>query len=278
LGIGRAASSDICWDMGNESCPELPEVQHVVHAAGLAHTLSKNAHEAEAFNRVNLEGTRQLMQALEKMSPKSFVFLSTVAVYGLQKGDLISESQPLQGSSPYAQSKIRAEEVVREFCKSNSIDCLILRLPLVAGLRPPGNLGAMSKSIRKGRYLRIAKAQARKSMVMAEDIATLVRDWIGSPDVQNPIRPSGTYNLTDGQHPTLHQLEDYLCLKWGRSGLPTIPANFARLMGKAGDLIPGFPFTTNTYTKLTSTLTFSDAKARAELGWNPKPVLQWAWG
>jgi nucleoside-diphosphate-sugar epimerase len=278
LGIGRNAESDIQWYMGNESCPELPEFNHVVHTAGLAHTLPKNAQEAEAFNRVNVEGTRQLLHSLEKNPPNSFVFLSTVAVYGMEEGEDISESHQLLGSSPYAQSKIRAEELVSEFCKRNAIDCLILRLPLVAGVQPPGNLGAMSKAIRKGRYLRIGKAQARKSMVLAEDIATLFLDWIGDTEIQPPKRPSGTYNLTDGHHPSLHQIEDSLCLKWGRKGLPTIPENLARLMGKAGDLIPGFPFTTNTYTKLTSTLTFSDAKARAELGWNPRPVLEGEWG
>jgi nucleoside-diphosphate-sugar epimerase len=278
VGIGRNAESDIQWCMGNESCPELLEFNHVVHAAGLAHTLPKNAHEAAAFNCVNVEGTRQLLQAIEKNPPKSFVFLSTVAVYGMEMSEGISESHPLHGSSPYAQSKIRAEGLVREFCKHNAIDCLILRLPLVAGVQPPGNLGSMSKAIRTGRYLRIGKAQARKSMVLAEDIAALVLNWIGNPEMQPTTRPSGTYNLTDGHHPSLHQLEDYLCRKWGRRGIPAITAPMAGLIGKAGDIIPGLPFNSQTYTKLCSTLTFSDAKARAELGWNPRSVLDGEWG
>jgi nucleoside-diphosphate-sugar epimerase len=159
-----------------------------------------------------------------------------------------------------------------------SIENLILRMPLVAGKNPPGNLGDMSKAIRTGRYFRIVEAQPRKSVVLAEDIAALVRNCLGYSEKQPTMCLSGTYNLTDGHHLSLHQLEDYLWRKWRKIGLPSIPSSLARLMGKAGDLIPGFPFTTSTYTKLTSTLTFSETKARAELGWNPRPVLEGEWG
>ena len=44
-----------------------------------------------------------LCKALEKAGiPKALVFISTVAVYGCEYGDLITEEYPLDGTTPYA--------------------------------------------------------------------------------------------------------------------------------------------------------------------------------
>ena len=49
--------------------------------------------------------------ALEKVGvPKALVFISTVAVYGRDFGELITELHPLNGNTPYAKSKIMAEK------------------------------------------------------------------------------------------------------------------------------------------------------------------------
>ena len=80
------------------------------------------------------------------------MFLSvTIAVYGREAGraDLRGASaSPVQ--VPYAKSKIQAEEVVQQWCSMYNINYLILRLPLVVGKQPPGNLGAISVAIRNG--------------------------------------------------------------------------------------------------------------------------------
>ena len=79
------------------------------------------------------------------------------------------------GGTPYADSKIQAEELLREWGKLNNVNMLILRLPLLVGENPPGNLGSMIRAIKKGYYFRIGDGSARRSMVLAEDIAEVVR-------------------------------------------------------------------------------------------------------
>ena len=54
-------------------------------------------------------------------------------------------------------SKIDAEAEVVSWCKKNDVEFLILRLPLISGPNPPGNLGALYKAIQKGYYFRIGK-------------------------------------------------------------------------------------------------------------------------
>ncbi len=197
--------------------------------------------------------------------PKNFVFISTVSVYGLEKGENISEEFPLNGSSAYAKSKMRAEEWLSEWAVNNEINLLVLRLPLVVGPNPPGNLGAMINGIKTGRYFRIGLGNARKSAVLANDVGHIIIRSIGK---------KGVYNLTDGYHPSFGELEELIATQLGKKPPRSIPLNLVKILAKAGDWIGGeFPINTLRLEKITSTLTFSDEKARKELGWAPHRVI-----
>jgi nucleoside-diphosphate-sugar epimerase len=53
-----------------------------------------------------------------------------------------------------------------------------------------------------------------------------------------------------------------------------IPPTFAHILAKIGDKIGNkSPINTDRLKRIQSELTFSDKKARLELGWNPEPVL-----
>lgn len=266
--IGRDASNQVVCDLA-VTVPVLGQVDMVVHAAGKAHIYPKTAAEKQAFFDVNVKGTANLVTALTASLPKRFVFISTVAVYGLEQGSLLDENTPLLGTSPYAQSKIQAEVMIQEWCSKHQIPCLILRLPLVVGKNAPGNLGKMLHAIEKGRYVRIAKGDARKSAVLASDVADLVQQWL-----QNPEPCSGIYHVTDGYHPSFFEIEERIRTHFQRKAIPTIPSWLGRLLGRIGDFIPGSPFTSQTVAKITHTFTFSDTKARTEIGWVSKSVLE----
>lgn len=239
----------------------------VIHAAGKAHQTPKNQVEAQQFFDVNVLGTANLLNALETpRQPKSFVFISTVAVYGLQKGNKITEDSPLNALDPYGLSKIEAEHLVQEWCKKKGVICTILRLPLIVGPNPPGNLGAMIKGIQNGYYFNIAGGNSKKSMVLASDIAKfiLIAAEFG-----------GIYNLTDGIHPTFNELSRTISLQLGRKFVPNMPLFFAKILAKIGDLIGDkFPVNSNKLAKIMAPLTFDDTKARKAFGWNPTPVLK----
>jgi len=239
----------------------------VVHAAGKAHTFPKTQLEKQEFYRVNLQGTKNLCKLLEKAGvlPRAFIFISTVSVYGLDNGEKITEDFPLNGSSPYAESKILAEHWLQEWADKNAIKLGIVRLPLVVGPMPPGNLGAMIAGIQTGKYLSIGNASARKSMVWAEDVAKII------PFL---AKKGGIYNLTDGYHPSFRELENIIAGSLDSRKPLRIPSWAAYALAKMGDVIgDAFPFNSAKLQKITSTLIFDDSKAVKELGWNPSPVL-----
>ena len=252
-------------DLSN-AVPEFSEpFKKIVHAAGLAHIIPKSKQSEQRFFDVNVTGTLHLLKGLDKLPqlPENFIFISTIAVYGVDTGENIDETAPLNGSSPYAQSKAEAEAEVERWGKKNNVRVLILRLPLIVGANPPGNLGAMIRSIKRGYYFRIGDGNARRSMVLAEDVASLILKC-------NTC--SGIYNLTDGIHPTIRELDEAIALKLGAK-IKALPQPIVQLATRAGDIIPLIPINSVKLEKLTSTLTFSDVKARKELGWNPRGVI-----
>ncbi len=250
---------------------EVPNFMHhfdlVIHAAGKAHIIPKTIFEIQEFFNINVKGTSNLLKGLEESGlPEQFVFISSVAVYGQEIGSNISENNSLLAKDPYGLSKIQAEDLVQEWCKKNNVTCTILRLPLLVGDNPPGNLGAMIRGIRKGYYFNIAGGSAKKSMVLAEDVAKYIL---------KVAEIGGVYNLTDGYHPSFYELSNYIALQLGKKKPMDIPIFIAKRIAKLGDFMGSkAPLNTNKLTKITSDLTFNDSKARDAFGWNPTPVLE----
>ena len=247
--------------------PILPEADLVIHAAGKAHSVPKTKAQEKEFFDVNVKGTENLIKALERCAdlPKSFVFISSIAVYGFDEGILIDESFPLSANDAYGKSKIEAEKLIIDWCELNEINCTILRLPLLAGSNPPGNLGAMIKGIQKGYYVNIAGGKAKRSMVMREDVASIIL---------KASQKGGIYNLTDGHHSSFAELSEVIAKQLNKPNPFNIPLWFAKLMAFGGDLIGDkAPINSKKLGKITKDLTFADDKARIALGWKPEPVI-----
>ena len=238
----------------------------VLHAAGKAHSIPKTKEEEKVFYDVNYQGTLNLCKALEKTNlPKAFVFISTVAVYGLETGENITEVYPLNGDTPYALSKIQAEQFLTEWCRKNNVVLSIIRPSLIAGPNPPGNLGAMIKGIKTGKYLSIAGGKARKSVLMVHDIARLL------PAL---IEKGGVYNVCDDSQPTFRELEVLIAQQSRKNPPQSIPYWLAKSMALTGDLLgKKAPINSLKLSKITESLTFSNEKAKRELNWQPLNVL-----
>lgn len=195
--LGLTHQDDIIFNLAN-SVPELTEVYDIVlHAAGKAHVVPRTETEKQAFYQVNYNGTVNLCKSLEKAGmPKALIFISTVAVYGCEAGENITEDHPLNGTSPYADSKIKAEMYLEKWCKEHNVILGIIRPSLIAGPNPPGNLGAMINGIKTGKYFSIAGSKAKKSVLMVQDIARLV-----------PLlaEKGGIYNVCDSYNPFIQR-------------------------------------------------------------------------
>ena len=264
--IGLTDDDDIKINIAKKVPPINTHYDVVLHAAGKAHTVPKTEAEKQVFYDVNYQGTVNLCKALENAGvPKALIFISSVAVYGCEFGELIDETHPLEVDSPYAKSKIMAEEYLKTWCLDNKVKLSILRPSLLAGKNAPGNLGAMVNGIKKGFYMNIAGGKVIKSILMAEDIARLV------PIL---VEKGGIYNVCDTRQPSFGEISASVAKQLGKGKPLSIPYWMAWCMAKAGDLL-GSKAPINSYKleKMTKSLTFSNEKARHELNWEPSDVL-----
>ena len=264
---GIAPDDMLKVDLAKE-VPALPERYDVVlHACGKAHTMPRTEAEEQEFYDVNYQGTVNICAALEKVGvPEALVFISSVAVYGCDFGEMITEEHPLEGSTPYAKSKIMAERYLAEWCGKHQVRLGILRPSLLAGKDAPGNLGAMVNGIRKGFYANIAGGKVVKSILMAEDIFRLF------PLL---VEKGGVYNVCDSCQPSFGEISASIAKQLGKSKPMNIPYWMAWCLAKTGDLLGDkAPFNTYKLEKMTKSLTFSNEKARRELGWEPLDVLE----
>lgn len=265
--IGLSNEDSLIIDI-SKNIPALNKSYDIIlHAAGKAHSVPRTEVEKKVFFDVNLQGTKNLCNALEVSGiPKAFIFISTVAVYGCNYGENIAEEHPLNGTTPYALSKIQAEQFLIEWCKKHNVTLGIIRPSLIAGSNPPGNLGAMINGIKSGKYLSIAGGKARKSVLMVQDIAELI-----------PLlaEKGGIYNVCDTYHPSFRELESIICKQLNKSLPLNIPAWVAKSMALVGDCLGNkAPINSLKLKKITESLTFSNEKAIRELGWKPSNVLE----
>lgn len=248
--------------------PALPcRYDIVLHAAGKAHVNPKTPEEIQSFYDINYQGTVNLCKALEKVGvPKSFIFISTCGVYGIDNGNYVTEDYPLAGEEPYQKSKIMAEEFLTKWCEEHGVILGILRPSLMAGKNAPGNLGAMVNGIKTGKYLSINHGKARKSLLMAEDIAHLV------PLV---AEKGGAYNVCDDDQPSFGQLEELIAKQLGKRKPISIPYWLAKCIALFGDVVGSwFPLNSKRLEKIVQSDTISNEKAKRELGWKPMSVLE----
>lgn len=268
--IGRT-NCDIEYNYEINEKITISSVDIVVYAMGKAHDLSikkKSTYNDEMFD-TNCKKLKLFLEQLSKSKsfPSTFIYVSSVSVYGINSGVDIDENQELRANDPYGKSKIEAEKIVTEWTRTENIKCVILRLPLIIGDDPPGNLSRMVKALKKKSFVLFDQGKAKKSVVHIENVAEIVLQSIGK---------SGTFNITDGINPTFKEIVCFFCKVINAKKPISISSYPIKKILKLGILFSKqCQAIDDTIKKMTSDLTFSNKKATQEFNWHPKPALSY---
>lgn len=99
----------------------------VVHFAAESH-VTRSERDADRFHRTNVEGTRVLLEAAERLGVRRFIHISTDEVYGpIAQGAFREEDKRPgdgQATSAYAKSKAVADDVALGF---DGVDIVVVR-------------------------------------------------------------------------------------------------------------------------------------------------------
>ncbi len=154
-----AVRGDLC------SCDPFPEdIETVFHLAAVT-----KASSAGEFTRVNVDGTRML---LEKLQPQKklqrIVLLSSLAATGPTRGDTpLRENMPARPISQYGRSKLAQEEIVTAL---SPVPHVIVRAPIVFG---PGDMDMLAafRIAARGIVPLLGRRERRYSLIYVKDLA-----------------------------------------------------------------------------------------------------------
>lgn len=124
---------------------------------------------------VNVQGTRNVLAAMDKNGVKNIIFTSSVAVYGLNKKNP-DETHPEDPFNHYGKSKWQAEEVLREWYEKDpeSRSLTIIRPTVIFGERNRGNVYNLLKQIASGKFVMVGSGNNYKSMAYVGNIVSFI--------------------------------------------------------------------------------------------------------
>jgi nucleoside-diphosphate-sugar epimerase len=166
-------------------------VVHLAAQISVAYSIEK---PAETYD-VNTSGTLKLLQASAQAGVKRFVFASSCAVYGDPKFLPITEFHPANPISPYADSKLKAEQHCLDFHERRCFSSVVLRFFNVYG--PRQGLNDYSGVITKF----ISNIKQYKSLTIFGD-GTQTRDFVYVSDIVEAITTSINSGKAAGE--TIH--------------------------------------------------------------------------
>lgn len=126
---------------------------------------------------VNVEGTRNVLKAMDIAGVRNLIFTSSVAVYGLNKINP-EENHAKDPFNNYGKSKWEAELVIKEWFENDPINksVTILRPTVIFGERNRGNVYNLLKQISSRKFIMIGKGENKKSMAYVRNIVALIKD------------------------------------------------------------------------------------------------------
>ncbi len=220
---------------------------HLAARAGVRPSLAEPA----LYQRVNVEGTVNLLEAARKNRVKKIVIASSSSVYGVNSKVPFNESDPIFSAiSPYAASKLACESLGHVYHHVYGLDVAMLRLFTVYGPRQRPDL-----AIRKFATL----IHAGKPIPVFGD-GSMARDYTYVTDTVDGIIAATQkefgfqiFNLGESQTVTLDRLVELIEAALGKKAV------IDRQPPQPGD-VP---------------VTFADiTKARSQLGYHPQVKIE----
>ena len=261
----------------------LPQFDAIIHLAGKAHD-TKNQSAAQSYFDINTGLTQKIFDFFLESSAKKFIFFSSVkAAADSVVGDMLTEDVIPAPVGPYGESKIRAEEYIKEhfaFPAVSSCECspfremtsvtekqvYILRPCMIHGPGNKGNLNLLYNVVKKGIPWPLGDFENRRSFTSIDNLCYVIEGLL-TKDV-----PTGIYHMGDDEALSTNELISIMCEAMGKK--PHIwKMNKGLMEGCAGlGTLLHLPLNTERLRKLTENYVVSNAKIKAALGIDKMPV------
>lgn len=236
-------------------------VDTVFHLAGYAHV---NQHNTDELQRINVTGTKALLDAAIAAGVRRIVFFSSI----------LADSTLNPEGGAYGRSKFAAETQLLEAARAGAIEVCCLRPANVYGLGMKGNLLTMIHLVQRGLLPPLPVPSASLSLVGDRDLCEAALLAASAPQANAQV-----YAVTDGKTYTMKGIEVSVRRALGRAPrrwhtpMPVFYMAFATLevLGRLLRLAnaPGL----RSYRALREGSVVSSEKIQQDLGYNPAGSL-----
>lgn len=160
-------------DLGDEDLLEraVEGCAVVVHAAAQVSDMPTRTQ----YEGPNVGGTENILIASQRAGVKRFVYISSIAVFGLPAAGEVTDDSPRgPGGESYSDSKFGAEEAVWSFCRARGLPFTILRPSCVYGPGSPHWSVIPMKRIRQGKMPLIAGGRGAFNYVYIDNLVDAI--------------------------------------------------------------------------------------------------------
>ena len=163
-------------------------VEAVMHFAALA-SVPESIADPEAYYRVNVSGTKSVLDAMRAAGVRKILFSSTAATYGFHAEMPLREDSPQTPETPYGTTKLAAEWLIKDYSRAYGLGYTLLRYFNASGADPNGEFG---EDRRHEAHLiplvfQVAVGRRPKVLVYGSDYptrdGTCVRDYVHTADL-----------------------------------------------------------------------------------------------
>jgi nucleoside-diphosphate-sugar epimerase len=159
-------------DMQNPGWKEMSFVGYdsVVHVAGIVH-IKESARNADLYYAINRDLALETAQKAKKEGVNQFIFMSSMSVYGMQKG-MIEQDTVARPNTHYGCSKLQAEELILPL-QTPSFAIAIVRPPMIYGRGCKGNYQKLARIVRRIHLFPDFRNQ--RSMLYIDNLCEFIR-------------------------------------------------------------------------------------------------------
>ena len=169
-------------------------VEIVFHLAALI-AIPYSYAAPQSFIDTNVSGTLQALEAARAAGVRRFIQTSTSEVYGTPETLPITESHPLAAQSPYAASKVAADQLALAFARSYQLPVVVLRPFNTYGPRQSDRavLPTMLRQLLDGRTeIRLGRLDPRRDLTFVADTVDGFVRAATAPGIDGEVIQLGT--------------------------------------------------------------------------------------
>ncbi len=163
-------------------------IEAVMHFAALA-SVPDSIANPDAYYRVNVIGTKSVLDAMRSASVSRVVFSSTAATFGFHAEMPLREESPQIPETPYGTTKLAAEYLIKDYARAYGLGYTLLRYFNASGADPDSRQGEdrRHESHLIPLIFQVALGHREKLLVYGGDYATpdgtCLRDYIHTEDL-----------------------------------------------------------------------------------------------